>query len=169
MNLNPINLSTLSFDPVISAPLGFSSASGPQDRLTLCPGTGLQFVEAKSQGRTRLEVDQKQLLLDAYAARLRASRPILRTTPIKRGAASVFHNLTWLTPGANARTPGAPYSSHVSVTRHSPSRRPATPARTHQQLVQPIHLRLAQTLEQVRHHVQHRSIQLRGQASSLRP
>ncbi len=70
MNLNPINLSTLAFDPVISAPLGFRSANGgPEDRLTLCPGTGLQFVQATSQGKTRLEADLKQVLLDSYAIR----------------------------------------------------------------------------------------------------
>ena len=68
---SPLNLPTLDFDPVLSAPLGFSARdAGPQEHLSLCPGTGLQFVEAKSQGKTRLEADQKQVLLDAYAARL---------------------------------------------------------------------------------------------------
>jgi hypothetical protein len=58
----------LDFDPVVTEPLEFSfggqkAASG----YYLCPGTPLTITEAHQQSKNRLEVDEKQLLLENYA------------------------------------------------------------------------------------------------------
>ena len=67
---------TLDFDPVVSLPLTFRSPSQePQQPLFLCPGTALEFVQAKSEGSTRLEVTLKQLILDRYATRFSEHAP----------------------------------------------------------------------------------------------
>lgn len=67
--------STLDFDPVVTAPLSFPNLRGagptPAPHV-LCPGTPLEFSQAKSLGKVRLEVDLKGLLLDPLAARFEA-------------------------------------------------------------------------------------------------
>lgn len=65
--------SMLDFDPVITVPLSFGDGrqqGPPQQQTFLCPGTPLQFIGAKSQGKTRLEVDLKQIPLDRYVSRI---------------------------------------------------------------------------------------------------
>ena len=64
--------SMLDFDPVITVSLNFRDpmAQGPQQPLFLCPGTPLEFIQAKSQGNVRFEVDLKQVKLDLYASRI---------------------------------------------------------------------------------------------------
>lgn len=62
---------TLDFDPVVTIPLSFRTRDpNPQHRYVLCPGTPLSFTDARSQGNARLEVEEKQLVLDAFAARI---------------------------------------------------------------------------------------------------
>ena len=62
---------TLDFDPVVTVPLTFPTRDpNPQHHYLLCPGTPLTFIEAKTEGRARFELDEKQLILDAYAARI---------------------------------------------------------------------------------------------------
>ena len=71
--------STLDFDPVLTVPLSFRSrdAQGQADRTFLCPGTPLEFIQAKPEGNTRLEVDLKQIKLALYASRIsdRSAQP----------------------------------------------------------------------------------------------
>ncbi len=64
--------SMLDFDPVLTVPLSFSASRSPEQpqQAFLCPGTPLEFVNAKSQGNTRLEVELKQLSLDRFATRI---------------------------------------------------------------------------------------------------
>jgi hypothetical protein len=63
----------LGFDPVVSVDLNFPAPqqqqNAPPRPQTLCPGTPLEFVEAKSVGRVRFEIDEKGLLLNNFAAR----------------------------------------------------------------------------------------------------
>lgn len=67
---------TLDFDPVISVPLSFRTGDpDPKHRYILCPGSPLTFLEAKSQGRARLEVEIKQIVLDNFAARIPQQTP----------------------------------------------------------------------------------------------
>ena len=61
--------STLDFDPVVAVPLVFPSRGEGPAAHALCAGTPLEFSQAKSLGRVRLEVDLKGLLLDPLAAR----------------------------------------------------------------------------------------------------
>ena len=77
--------SLLDFDPVITVPLSFDDprAQTQPQHAFLCPGTLLEFVSAKSQGKTRLEVDLKQLTLDRYAIRVSdRSRQLEQPQPI---------------------------------------------------------------------------------------
>lgn len=62
--------STLDFDPVVTVPLSFPGprGAGPAPHV-LCPGTPLEFSQAKSLGKVRFEVDLKGMLLDPLAAR----------------------------------------------------------------------------------------------------
>lgn len=63
---------SLDFDPVVTAPLSLRPRQQvpPGINLVLCPGTELSFVEAKSQGKGRFEFDQKQIVLENYAAHI---------------------------------------------------------------------------------------------------
>ncbi len=69
MNLTA-GASTLDFDPVITVPLVFPNmrGGGPAPH-ALCAGTPLEFSQAKSLGKTRLEVDLRGLRLDPLAMR----------------------------------------------------------------------------------------------------
>jgi hypothetical protein len=63
--------SGIDFDPVVTVPLRLSTGSNdPRAQGMLCPGSTLTFIEAKEQGKYRLEVDEKNLILDFFAARL---------------------------------------------------------------------------------------------------
>ena len=55
------------FDPVNTQTLAFSSAERGQAPGVLCPGTPISFVEGHNQAKLRLELDEKQLLLENYA------------------------------------------------------------------------------------------------------
>ena len=61
--------STLDFDPVVAVPLVFPNRGEGPAAHALCAGTPLEFSQAKSLGRVRLEVDLKGLNLDPLAAR----------------------------------------------------------------------------------------------------
>ncbi len=65
-------VSLLDFDPVVTEPLilsprGQQPGQPPAGGNLLCPGTPLTFIEAHEQARNRLEVDEKNLLLENYA------------------------------------------------------------------------------------------------------
>lgn len=67
------NSNALDFDPVVTAPLvllpnGRQPPPGAP-ALLLCPGTALSFIEANKSGNSRLEVDEKQLMLENYTTR----------------------------------------------------------------------------------------------------
>jgi hypothetical protein len=82
----------LDFDPVVTVPLNFPVATqDPQARpqsQTVCAGTPLTFVEAKSVGRIRFEIEEKQLLLNNFARRIPppapAGQPSLEPGPPQR-------------------------------------------------------------------------------------
>jgi hypothetical protein len=58
------------FDPVITVPLTFRTGDpNPQHNYVLCPGTALNFVEASPMPNASLVLDQKQVVLDAFAER----------------------------------------------------------------------------------------------------
>jgi hypothetical protein len=60
----------LDFDPVVSTPMIFKSVGRqPGAPYLLCPGTELTFLDAHEQGKSRLELDEKQILLDNYVTR----------------------------------------------------------------------------------------------------
>jgi hypothetical protein len=67
------------FDPVSTQTLSFSapSASGQQQQVAgvLCPGTPVTFVEGGNLAKIRLELDEKQLLLENYATHIPPRRP----------------------------------------------------------------------------------------------
>jgi hypothetical protein len=63
------------FDPVNTQSLSFSSP-GPnpaqsQPAGILCPGTDVSFIEGNEKAKVRLELDEKQLLLENYATHAR--------------------------------------------------------------------------------------------------
>ena len=66
---------SLYFDPVVPVPLAPNTGT---DRFQghLCPGTPLTFVEGVSVGRARLEVDDKQIVLNPLAARVQPAAPV---------------------------------------------------------------------------------------------
>ena len=68
---------TLDFDPVLSLPMNFRNPmqQGPPERLTLCPGSELEFTQAKVQGKMRFEVDLKGIMLDPLVGRVRGQTP----------------------------------------------------------------------------------------------
>ena len=61
---------TLDFDPVITVPMNLKPTQQlPQGvALTICPGTPLNFIQAKPAGKVRFDFDEKQLILANYAA-----------------------------------------------------------------------------------------------------
>jgi hypothetical protein len=60
---------SLDFDPVVTIPMRFSfNGQEPAAGYSLCPGAKLSFTEAHSEGKSRLEVDQKGILLENYAS-----------------------------------------------------------------------------------------------------
>jgi hypothetical protein len=62
--------SSLDFDPVVTVPLTFQTGDpDPQHNYVLCPGTDLSFVDATTLPNASLVLDQKQITLDAFAAR----------------------------------------------------------------------------------------------------
>ncbi len=63
---------TLDFDPVVTVPLTFPNRGQGPAAHALCAGTPLEFSQAKSLGRVRMEVDLKGLNLDPLAARFPA-------------------------------------------------------------------------------------------------
>jgi hypothetical protein len=74
-----INL--LDFDPVVSTPMNFQSRQQqPGSSYVLCPGTPLTFLGAHDAGKSRLDVDLKQLILANYATHF-AERAPRGTTP----------------------------------------------------------------------------------------
>lgn len=61
---------TLDFDPVVAVPLAFQTGDpDPSHNYVLCPGTALSFVDATTLPNASLVLDQKQVTLDAFAAR----------------------------------------------------------------------------------------------------
>jgi hypothetical protein len=67
---------SLDFDPVITVPLGFRTGDpNPQHNYVLCPGTALTFVEATTLPNATLTFDQKQVILDPFAARFQERTP----------------------------------------------------------------------------------------------
>ena len=67
---------TLDFDPVITVPLNFQTGDpDPSHNYVLCPGTELNFVEATTLPNASLVLDQKQVTLDAFAARFADKTP----------------------------------------------------------------------------------------------
>jgi hypothetical protein len=67
---------TLDFDPVITVPLNFQTGDpNPQHNYVLCPGTELHFVEAATLPNASLVLDQKQVTLDTFAARITPRTP----------------------------------------------------------------------------------------------
>jgi len=67
---------TLDFDPVVAAPLTFQTGDpDPSHNYVLCPGTELNFVEATTLPNASLVLDQKQVTLDAFAARFADKTP----------------------------------------------------------------------------------------------
>ena len=70
--------SSLDFDPVVTVPLSFQTGDpDPSHNYVLCPGTELNFVEATTLPNASLTLDQKQVTLDAFAARYpdKSARP----------------------------------------------------------------------------------------------
>ncbi len=73
------------FDPVSTQTLSFSPAGQPRQQQQasagiLCPGTPVTFIEGHNQAKLRLELDEKQLILENYAThssprRQRMSQP----------------------------------------------------------------------------------------------
>ncbi len=69
---------SLDFDPVVTVPLTFQTGDpDPSHNYVLCPGTELNFVEATTLPSASLVLDQKQVTLDAFAARFpdKTARP----------------------------------------------------------------------------------------------
>lgn len=61
--------SSLDFDPVVTIPMQFSfNGQQPAAGYSLCPGAKLSFTEAHSEGKSRLEVEQRSILLENYAS-----------------------------------------------------------------------------------------------------
>ncbi|ADW67856.1 ABC transporter permease [Granulicella tundricola] len=61
----------LDFDPVITVPLSLRTGDpDPSHNYVLCPGTPLSFVEGTHLPNAILTLDQKQVVLDAFAIRL---------------------------------------------------------------------------------------------------
>jgi hypothetical protein len=72
----------LDFDPVISAPMNFQSRQQQQgSSYVLCPGTALTFLGAHDAGKSRLDVDLKQLILANYATHFTERTPPPAPTP----------------------------------------------------------------------------------------
>lgn len=68
--------SSLDFDPVVTVPLAFQTGDpDPEHKYVLCPGTPLNFVQAAPQANGSLVLDQKQVLLDPFAARFADKTP----------------------------------------------------------------------------------------------
>jgi hypothetical protein len=66
----------LDFDPVISTPMNFQSRQQqPGASYVLCPGTPLTFLGAHDAGKSRLDVDLKQLILANYATHFAERAP----------------------------------------------------------------------------------------------
>ena len=62
---------TLDFNPVVLVPLTLQTGDPTaQHHYELCPGTPINFLEAKDAGKVRFEVDAKSIALDPYAARI---------------------------------------------------------------------------------------------------
>ncbi len=61
--------STLNFDPIVAVRLEPSTGS-PQRQGHLCVGTPLNFLQDTEVGNARLEIDDKQIVLDPLAARI---------------------------------------------------------------------------------------------------
>ena len=59
---------SLSFDPVITQPVSFRTGDpDPKHHYALCPGTLLNFLQAKDAGKLRLQVSLKQVAIANYA------------------------------------------------------------------------------------------------------
>ena len=59
-------------DPVITVPLTFQTGDpDPQHNYVLCPGTALTFVQGAKLPNASLLFDQKQIVLDPFATRIR--------------------------------------------------------------------------------------------------
>ena len=72
----------LDFDPVITVPLQFRTGDpNPKHNYVLCPGTALNFVEASKVGKASVVFDQKQVVLDAFAARIAERQSPLQQAP----------------------------------------------------------------------------------------
>ena len=71
---------TLDFDPVALVPLRLQTGDPePRHAYQLCPGTDLSFLEARPTGKSRIELDAKQLTLDFYALRQTVRPPTVPT------------------------------------------------------------------------------------------
>ncbi len=67
---------TLDFDPVLTVPLNFQTGDpDPQHNYVLCPGAELHFVQAATLPNASLVLDQKQVTLDPFAARISPRTP----------------------------------------------------------------------------------------------
>ena len=67
--------SLLDFDPVVTVPLELSAGDPKGGTFALCAGTPMAFVEGKSVGKVRLELDEKQIVLDPFIARIAPKLP----------------------------------------------------------------------------------------------
>jgi hypothetical protein len=64
-------ISSFNFDPVVQLPLSLATGDrNPQHRYVLCAGTPLSFIDAKSVGKMRFELDDKRVVLGPLAERM---------------------------------------------------------------------------------------------------
>ena len=70
----------LDFDPVITIPVKFRTAN-PQQPGVLCAGTPIKFIEAKVQDKVRLEITEKNFVIENFAAHATPDSPQMQPAP----------------------------------------------------------------------------------------
>ncbi len=74
--------SALEFDPVVTVPLQFQTGDpNGGNQYTLCPGTELHFVQARTLPKTSFVLDAKAVVLDPYVTRLPNPKAVPSSRP----------------------------------------------------------------------------------------